>query len=68
MTDDPRPSRHPERVLLVLARIEDDFQGRAVRFSDASEYRFTSLEELGRWLRRVTPQMQSEPGAESDLV
>lgn len=66
MTNDPRPSHHPERVLLVLARIEDDFQGRAVRFSDASEYRFASLEELGRWLRQVTPQIRSEPGTEAD--
>lgn len=55
MSDPPRPSRPPERVLLVLARVENDFHGRAVRFSDASEFRFASLEELGRWLRRVTP-------------
>lgn len=68
MTNAPHPSRHPERVLLVLARIEDDFQGRAVRFSDASEYRFASLEELGRWLRRVTPQMRPEPETERDPI
>lgn len=52
MKDELHQSKRPERVLLVLARVGDDFQGRAIRFSNESEYRFSSLEELGRWLRR----------------
>jgi len=64
MSEKPVDPHRPERVLLVLARAENDFHGRAVRFSDASEFRFASLEELGRWLRRVTPDRASAPEGE----
>lgn len=48
------PGTRPERVLLLLAQHGGALRGRAIRFSDESEFRFESLEELSQWLTRTT--------------
>jgi len=50
MTNDEIRKSRPERVLLVLARTEGDCRGKAIRFSDQTEFHFKSLSELSEWL------------------
>jgi hypothetical protein len=50
MTKDEIRNSRPERVLLVLARTEGDCRGKAIRFSDQTEFHFKSLSELSEWL------------------
>jgi hypothetical protein len=40
----------PEKVLLHMARTDDDWAGVAIRFDGAEPYRFGSLKVLVAWL------------------
>jgi hypothetical protein len=53
---DPGSGARPERILLYLATSEGALKGKAIRFSDESEIRFESAEELTRWLSRATAE------------
>ena len=42
----------PQKVLLHMARKDNDWAGKATCFSGGEEYLFENLEDLFAWLRR----------------
>jgi hypothetical protein len=54
MKKDPPKESRPERILLVITHHQGDCRGKAIRFTDRSEYQFRSLRELGSWLTTET--------------
>jgi len=41
----------PTKILLHLAKTEDDWAGKAIDFGQNNEYRFLNLTELMNWLK-----------------
>ena len=68
MSDSGAPFSRPERILLVLARSQEDCRGKAVRLSDASEFHFNDVAELASWLRDgiIAAPRSSASGGDDD--
>jgi hypothetical protein len=65
MTDNDKTTKtvttKPQKVLLHMARKDNDWAGKATCFSGGEEYVFDNLEDLFAWLRRPKGKSHHTP-------